>query len=146
MYIAFKHLHSYLPYMFFASGLFLIVRSIIRWKSRSPYSKTDNTLRIIVLSLAHLQLIIGLILYFVSPITKSAFDNFGAAMKDSNLRLYAVEHITINLLAIILITIGSVRAKREIIEFKKHKWTALFFGIGTILILSRIPWHVWPSL
>ncbi len=146
MYIGLKHLHSFLPYLFFASGLFLVTRSIIGWRARLTYSKIDNTLRVVVLSLAHIQLIIGFILYFLSPITKSAFEDFGAAMKDSILRFYAVEHITINIIAIILITVGSVKVKREIIEFKKHKWAALFFGFGTILILSRIPWHVWPGL
>lgn len=146
MYTGLKHLHSYLPYIFMPLAIFLIIRAFIRWRLRNEYSKTDKTLRTVSLSLAHLQLLIGLILYFISPITKSAFQDFGAAMKDSVLRLYAVEHITTNLLAVALITIGSIKAKNEIIEFKKHKWVTFFFGIGILLILSRIPWHVWPSV
>lgn len=146
MYIGFKHLHSFLPYLFLLLGLYLVVVSLIRWKSRNSYSKTDGLLRTIVLSIAHLQLLIGLVLYFISPITKSAFADFGAAMKDATLRLYAVEHISINILAIVLMTIGSVKAKKEIIEFKKHKLVFIYFGIGLGLILTRIPWHVWPNL
>lgn len=146
MYIGLKHLHSFLPYIFILTALYLVVVSLIRWKRRNAYTKTDGLLRTIVLTIAHIQLLVGLILYFISPVTQSAFADFGAAMKDSTLRLYAVEHISINIVAITLMTIGSAKAKREIIEFKKHKLIFIFFGIGLVLILSRIPWHVWPNL
>lgn len=146
MYIGLKHLHSFLPYIFLSISVFLVIYSLISWRKRRSYSNSDKVLRIIVVSIAHIQLIIGLILYFISPVTRSAFANFGAAMKDSVLRLYAVEHIFINIIAIILITVGSVKAKNEIIAFKKHKLVGIYFGIGTLLILSRIPWHVWPGI
>lgn len=146
MYIGLKHLHSFLPYIFFILAFASIGISLYKWKARAHYSKADGILRATTLSLAHIQVLVGLILYFISPITKSAFQDFGAAMKDATLRLYAVEHISINILAVVLITIGSIKAKREIIEFKKHKWVALFFGIGVVLVLSRIPWNVWPAI
>ncbi|KFD38483.1 hypothetical protein AT05_09565 [Schleiferia thermophila str. Yellowstone] len=146
MYTGIKHLHSFLPYVFLSLSIFLVLYSLISWRKRKSYSKSDTILRSVVVSLAHIQLLIGLILYFISPITKSAFADFGAAMKDSVLRLYALEHIFINIVAVILITIGSIKAKREIIEFKKHKLVGIYLGIGTVLILSRIPWHAWPGI
>src|SRR3954453_12734495 len=56
-----------------------------------------------------LQVLLGLLLYFgLSPFTKQAMENFGAAMADGGLRFWAVEHLPGMLTAIILVRIGRV--------------------------------------
>jgi len=69
----------------------------------------------------------------------------GSVMKDSALRLLAVEHPTTNILAIILITIGWSRHKKAATDTGKYKSIAIFYGIGLVLLLSRIPWGQWPG-
>lgn len=93
---------------------------------------------------AHLQLVFGLALYFVSPITQAAFKS-DEIMSNATYRFYAVEHISIMLIAIVVITIGYSKSKRQTDDSKKFKTLSLFYAIGLVLALSRIPWDVWPS-
>ena len=68
-------------------------------------------------------------------------------MKDSTLRLYALEHPLINIIAIVLITIGWSKHKKATDSKSKFKKFAIFYTLGLVLILSRLPWKVWmPSL
>ena len=67
----------------------------------------------------------------------------GETMGDSLARLYAVEHPLINLIAVALITIGYSRAKKLTESKSRFRSMYLFYGIGFILILSRIPWTTW---
>lgn len=64
----------------------------------------------------------------------------GEAMKNPELRFWSVEHISMMLIAIILITIGSVRAKRVLTDEAKHKQVAVFFLIALAIIFIAIPW------
>jgi hypothetical protein len=84
-------------------------------------------------------LLIGLILYFVSPLGK---DSLGQ-MSNAALRLTSLEHPLINLIAITLITIGWSKHKKLINSEAKFKTFSIFYGIGLVLILSRIPWNLW---
>lgn len=89
----------------------------------------------------HLQILIGLLLYFFySPITTSALKDMGLAMKVAEIRFWAVEHIFIMVVAVIIAQIGSIRVKKSSVSSKKFKLQAIFYGIALALILSRIPW------
>ena len=91
----------------------------------------------------HTQLVLGLVLLFISPITQAAYANMAATMKDATLRRYAVEHPSVNILAVILVTIASARVKRISEVPKKYRTGLIFFGLALLLILSRIPWSAW---
>jgi len=87
------------------------------------------------------QFLTGVILYaFVSPITKAAFNNFGAAMKNADLRFYAVEHILIMVIALVLVHIGGAKSKKAKTPLAKHRSAAIYYGISLVLILVAIPW------
>ena len=88
---------------------------------------------------AHIQLLVGFILYFVSPLGSEAF----GLMKDAALRLTSLEHPLTNIIAIVLITIGWSKHKKAATSEAKFKSIALFYGLGLALILSRIPWSLW---
>jgi hypothetical protein len=92
-----------------------------------------------------LQLLIGLLIYFISPNGFSAIQELGMGGLNSAARLLAVEHPAINIIAIILITIGWSRHKKFIEGKKKFKSIAVFYGLGLLLVLSRIPWGQWFS-
>ena len=143
MYATLKVLHSHMPYLFFAIGIVFFIKFALGLVNKSEYNNADKRIALIVLALAHLQLVIGLVLYFISPITTAAMQDFGAAMKDSTSRLYAVEHISVNIIGIIAITIGYSKAKRIAESKAKFKTTLLLYAIGYVLILSRIPWNAW---
>ncbi|MBO6516455.1 MAG: hypothetical protein JJ975_07875 [Bacteroidia bacterium] len=136
------HAHSWLRWVLLIIALLAIVSAIAGWLGKKPYTKTHNRLALFLTISADLQLLIGLVLYFfVSAITKTAFQDFGAAMKNPEIRFYAVEHILVMIIGIALFHIGKVKAKKADSDVQKHKISAIYYGIGLLLILSRIPWE-----
>ena len=143
MYIGLKHLHSFLPYLLLTVLLFAFVRSVIAYRGQHSHSEGHRKNGLILLILAHTQLLIGGILYFVSPMSTSGLNNLGASMKDPTLRLYTLEHPLMMILAIVLITTAYSKSKKDISSHLKHKIKSIYFGLALVLILSRIPWSAW---
>ena len=143
MYNIIKTLHSYWAYIVLAILLIAIVNAIIGLTSKKEYQAKDFRLALFGLIVTHIQLVIGLILYFVSPMFN--LWSQGAVMGDSNSRLYLVEHPAINILAIVLITIGYSKHKKKVSSKSKFKTIMMFYIFGLVLLLSRIPWNVWPN-
>jgi hypothetical protein len=138
-----KHAHSGIAYLVIIFLIIVVINAFMGMSSKKQFTDKDRKLGLFALIFSHIQLLLGLILYFVSPMVQS----FGVAMKDSTLRLYALEHPLINIIAIVLITIGWSKHKKAEGDAKKFKTFAIFYTLGLILILSRIPWKVWiPSL
>jgi len=143
MYIGLKHLHSFMPYLLLTVLLFAFVKSVIAYRGQHPHTEGHRQNGLILLILAHTQFLIGGILYFVSPMSTSGLNDLGAAMKDSTLRLYTLEHPLIMILAIVLITMAYSKSKKDISSHLKHKIKCVYFGPALVLILSRIPWSAW---
>ena len=113
-----------------------IINAIGKVNGSKSFGTGDRKLGLFALIFTHTQFLLGLILYFISP--KVLFS--GAAMKDSVLRFFLVEHISLMLIAVVLITIGYSKTKRAATDSKKFKLTFWFYLIGLILILAGIPW------
>ena len=134
MYNMFVHAHSGTRWL---TLIFLIAAIAIAWsnwskKSNYPAGKTP----LLGLIFTHVQLILGLALYAISP--KVQF--VSGVMKEAAGRFYTVEHITLMLIAIVLITIGYSKAKRQTPEAQGHKTIFTYYLIGLLLILVSIPW------
>lgn len=142
MYTGLKHLHSGLAYLLLAGLIFAILYTLIGYFGNKPFTEGNRKVALIGLISAHLQFVIGLVLYFVSPLGMA--NASGAAMKDAGSRLYFLEHPLMMLLGIILITVGYSRAKRLTVDRSRYLSVLIFFTAGLIFILSRIPWQVWP--
>jgi NADH:ubiquinone oxidoreductase subunit 2 (subunit N) len=110
--------------------------------SGREFTEKDRKIALIAFILSHVQLLIGLILYFVSPVGLSLLQG-GGAMSDSAARLTALEHPLINIVAIVLITIGYSRAKKAQTSRAKFRSIYMLYAVGLVLILSRIPWGAW---
>ncbi len=141
MYYTTLFIHSWLRWFLLIGLLIVIVRSIYGWTGNRDFQKWDNISSISLVALFHIQLVIGLILYlFLSPITTGAFQDFGAAMKDSQMRYWAVEHIFIMLLSIVIAQIGRIQIKKSHADKNKFKNSTIYFLLALVLMLSRIPW------
>ncbi len=135
-----QFVHSWLRWIVLILGIYVIIKSFMGWKGNKVYEKTDNALSGAFMGTLHLQLLIGLALYAVySPIVQGAFNDFGAAMKDSAIRYWAVEHILIMVIAIVIAQIGRIKSKKAITDALKFKKAAIFYLIALLLMLSRIP-------
>ena len=140
MYEFVKSTHSSLRWVLLALLLFVIIRHWLAYVQKKNYSKMDNATAGALVGMAHFQLILGLLLYFgLSPITKTAFADFGAAMKDSTLRLYAVEHFATMFIAVVLIQVGRIVSKKAADDASRFKKMAIYTTIALLLMLSRMP-------
>ena len=145
MYNFIKQFHSGWAYLALLILIIAVVNSLIGMSSKKEFTAKDRKIALFALIGTHTQLLIGLILYFVSAVGFSAFSNSGVGevMKNSALRLTAVEHPLINIIAITLITIGWSKHKKLNTSESKFKTFSIFYGLGLLLILSRIPWSMW---
>ena len=143
MYSILKTVHSY--WAFFAlSILFIaILNALIKIISKKSFNSVDLRISLFGLIFSHIQILIGVILYFISP----WFDQWASlgigVMKNNESRLYLVEHPITNILAILFITIGWSLHKKQSESSKKFLRIILFYGVGYVLLLSRIPWSKW---
>lgn len=144
MYSILKNIHSYWAYLVLLVLILCIFNAITGKINGKDFESRDLRLSLFGLIFSHLQLLIGLILYFVSP----WFDQWsnlgmGGVMKDAQTRLFLVEHPFTNILAIALITIGWSVQKQQSDPSKKFLRIALLYGLGLLLLMSRIPWDTW---
>jgi hypothetical protein len=136
MYDLLKHTHSGLRWLLLAFIIFAISNAFMKRKSATEYSKSDNMPVLMTLIFTHLQILIGLILYFMSP--KVSFH--AGFMKEAASRFYGIEHISMMLIAVILITIGYSKAKRQTDISKKYNTVFVYYLIGFIIMMVSIPW------
>lgn len=138
-YAILRSLHSGWAYLTLLLLVVAVINSFIGLSSKKEFTDKDRRIALFGLIATHIQFLIGLILYFVSPLGKASLGN----MSDKALRLTSMEHPLINIIAIVLITIGWSRHKKMMTNNAKFKSISIFFGIGLLLILSRIPWSLW---
>jgi hypothetical protein len=138
-----KEIHSYWAYLVLAILIFTVLNAIIGIKQKKEFTDKDLRIGLFTLILSHIQLLIGLGWYFMSPWFKALKDNAGEVMGDKAARLLAVEHPIVMILAIVLITIGWSKHKKKTDAAAKFKSFAIFYGLALLFILSRIPWSNW---
>ncbi|TAE72745.1 MAG: cytochrome B [Bacteroidetes bacterium] len=141
MYSSLVFAHSWTRWIVLVLIVVVIVQSFLGWFNQQKFTSSHRKTSLMLLIFSHLQLVMGLLLYFVySPNVQQAFKNFKFAMKDKMLRFWAIEHISMMLIAIVLIQIGYSRAKRAKQDNAKHKSLAIFTTIAVVVILLGVNW------
>jgi hypothetical protein len=134
-------LHSWLRWIAVIAGVVAVVRFLIGWLGKREWQARDARLTTLFPMLMDLQLLIGLLLYFVaSPITTTALQNFGAAMSNAVTRFYAVEHFFMMLIALVVAHVGSVLVKKRSAAAARFRIGAIFFGLALVILFLAIPW------
>lgn len=138
-----KNIHSYWAYIMLAVLIYTVVNAIIGLIQKKEFTHKDFRLGLFTLITAHIQLLIGLGWYFMSPWYKALKANGGEVMSNSGARLLAIEHPLMMIIAIVLITIGWSKHKKQVKSESKFKTFTIFYGLALLLILARIPWTNW---
>ena len=143
MYTGLQYFHSYFSYLLLAIIVFSLIYTIVMFVRKKPF--TDKVIKVALAGFiaTHLQLLIGLVLYVISPKGLSNFS--GEAMGDTLSRLYILEHPLTMIIGIILISVGYIKAKKPGDDIRRFKTIIIFYILGLGAILLRIPWQVWPS-
>ena len=133
-YSIFQHLHSGFRYIVFVLVVLAIIQSFLGWLGKKPYTELNRKINLFALISAHTQLLIGVVLFFLSPLVKFSSDT----MKDDTMRYFTVEHWVMMLIAIVLITVGHSKSKKTILPENKHKTIAIFYTIAFLVIIGAI--------
>ena len=142
-----KILHSYWAYLVLIVLIYSLVKAFFGYVLKKQYTPKMFQIALLTLIATHIQFLIAVILYFTSN-RFLLWSELGMSevMKTPIHRLYLVEHPFINILAIAIITIGYSKHKKERLSNFKYKTLSITYFIALVLLLSRIPWEVWPGL
>ena len=143
MYNFIQKFHSGWAYLALLILVIAVVNSLIGLSSKKEFSLKDRKIALFALIAIHIQFLVGIILYFVSPNGLQMIKAVGMGGLTTESRLLALEHPLINIIAITLITIGWSKHKKLLTGESKFKTFSICYGFGLVLILSRIPWKIW---
>ena len=138
MYSFIQKFHSGWAYLALLLLVFAVINSLIGLTSKKEFTSKDRKIALFGLIGTHIQLVVGLIIYFLSPVGMALLGNM-----EKEARLTSLEHPLINIIAVILITVGWSKHKKTTTNDSKFKSITVFYGLGLLLILSRIPWSLW---
>jgi hypothetical protein len=145
MYNATLLVHSWLRWAVIATGLIAILGGVIGVARKGQWTPADDRAGLWFIITLDVQLLLGLVLYFfLSPFTADAMKDFPAAMKNSGLRFWAVEHAFGMFVGVVLAHVGRARTRRVEVT-RRHKMAAIFFGLAMLAILVSIPWPGTPN-
>jgi hypothetical protein len=145
LYAALLTIHSWLRWLVLLAGITAFVRAAAGASGRKPWTPADDRAGFWFVTSLDTQALLGIIMYaFLSPLTHAAFADIGAAMKDSVLRFWIVEHTFGMIVGLALVHVGRVRA-RKTDSLRRHRVVAIFFGLALVAILASIPWPGMPA-
>jgi hypothetical protein len=131
--------HNIIRWAVLLFGLWTLLNALSGVLGKRAFNANDNRSNLFFMISCDIQLLLGLILYF----SNSWFDrlkDMGTTMKDPYSRFFAVEHMSMMIIAWLLVHIGRSSVKRADTDAKKHKKMLIFFGLAIVLILASIPW------
>lgn len=137
-------LHSLNRWLVLASLLYMLYICWNGYRSKKIFSGLDNTARHLTATISHVQLLLGLYLYLISPIVKfNVAEGEGERLVSEHL-FFRMIHISLMIISVVLITIGSAKAKRAVSDQLKFKTVMLWFSLALLIILIAIPWPFSP--
>ncbi|MCF0072780.1 hypothetical protein LZD49_20030 [Dyadobacter sp. CY261] len=137
-------LHSINRWLVLASLFYAIWIAWTGLRSDRVFSGPNNAVRHITATIAHIQLLLGLSLYMISPVVKFNVAEAAVNRLVSEHTFFRLVHIALMLIAVVVITIGSARAKRAVSDQQKFRTMLIWFAIALLIILAAIPWPFSP--
>ena len=140
MYTPILHTHNTLRWVILALGIAVIIQAVQGFGGDRPYAKARRT-SVFFTAALHVQLLLGLALFGVSPFMKRVFGDMAASMADPSRRFFVAEHPTLMVIATILMTVGGLVAKNAKDDASRHRKLGAFTLATFLLILAGIPWQ-----
>lgn len=146
MYNTVSTLHSYWAYLVLLILILATFNALIKFFGKKEFHAKDFRISLFTLIVMHIQLLIGIVMFFVSDYLSLISDmGMGSIMKNSALRSNIVEHPFTMILAVVFITIGYSKHKKKLTSTSKFKTVAIFYTLSLVLVLAMIPWNTWFS-
>jgi len=136
-----KHAHSGFRWLVLISLIYAIINAILKYRRNTEYGSKDKIINVIALGVLHTQLLLGLFLYFISPVVVFSSES----MSNRLYRFFLLEHLSLMFLAATLLTVGFIKAKRISESRRRHQKIMIFYLLCLLVILLGIPWP-WLNL
>lgn len=144
MYEFLLFLHSWLRWAVVGLGIYSLFANYSGWQSQRKFKPSDKRLNTIFMSTLHLQLVIGLILYFgVSPMMQEIMADFKGSMKIKETRFWGMEHMMGMIVGIIIAQVGSIKSKKQNNDTSKFRTAFIYFLIALLVMMLMIPFGIW---
>ena len=144
MYLILLPLHSLIRWLVLLFLLLSIIRAYRGMIDKQVFSKLDIVLKKITVQVLQLQFVIGVTLYFLSPLVDYFLNNFKAGVHMREIRFFGMEHVTMMVIAVAIVSIGSDRVDKIAEDQRKFKTMAIWFTIALVIIFCSIPWAFSP--
>ena len=140
-----QFLHYYWAYLVLVVLVLATVNALIKFFGDKEFDAKDFRISLFALITMHIQLLLGLILFFTKDYfsTIEQVGGMGQVMKNDTLRNLIIEHPTTMIIAVALVTIGYSKHKKKLTSKPKFKMLAIFYTIALVLVLAKIPWNLW---
>ncbi len=144
MYSTVLALHSLFRWFVLISLCYAIYRAYSGYVNKYEFSMLDNKVRHWTATIAHIQLILGILVYIKSPIIQYYFSDFKNLISDWDFTFFGLIHFALMISAVVIITIGSAKAKRKKTDPEKFKTILVTYAIALFIIFIAIPWPFSP--
>lgn len=144
MYPILLAIHSLVRWLVVITLILSIFRAYTGWRNRKTFSQKDESLLRMTVGVAQLQMLIGIVLYFVSPLVRYFFGHLSKAIKPREIRFFGLEHSTMMITSVILITIGAGLSAKRTDDAQRFRTIAIWFTIAFIILFFSIPWQFSP--
>jgi len=144
MYQALIFYHSIVRWLVLIALLYAVYRAYRGYRGSRPFTRTDNAVRHWAATVAHIQLVIGMLLYIRSPIVQYFWKHFDEAKKNPDTLFFGTIHILLMLTAIAIITAGSGLTKRRPAGRGQFRTMLAWYSLALLIILLAIPWPFSP--
>ncbi|UPK68229.1 hypothetical protein [Chitinophaga filiformis] len=144
MYFSLLLLHSFFRWMVVLSLLYAVFRGLRGWTGKRSFTLADDRIRHITATIAHIQLALGYVLYFNSPLVAWFRGHYHEAIRQFDFLFFGLLHVILMTIAVIVVTIGSSSAKRSVTNQGKFRIMTLLFALGLLIIFIAIPWPFSP--
>ncbi|WP_299098400.1 hypothetical protein [uncultured Winogradskyella sp.] len=140
-----QFLHSKWAYLVLIVLVLATINALIKFFGDKEFDAKDFRISLFALITMHIQLLLGIILYFTKGYfsTIEQVGGMGEVMKNSALRNLIIEHPLTMIIAVTLVTIGYSKHKKKLTSKPKFKMLAIFYTIALVLVLAKIPWSIW---
>lgn len=141
MYDILLTLHNIVRWVVIILGVVAFALALAGWLGRRPWTEQMRKFASYYAISVDIQLLLGLLLYFTSPLVMGALQNFSGAMGNEAQRFFALEHPTFMILGLIFAHLGSALPKRAKNDRSKYLRAAIFIGISVLFVLAGTPWE-----
>jgi len=136
-------LHSLWAILTLTIIFYTVLRFFFNALQNKIFTLLDLRIALFTLIFCHIQFIIGIVLYFLSPKFKWWYNGLEEILENNEYFFYLVKHPLLNIFSILSITIGWSLFKKAKTNQKRFTRIGVFYLIGFLLILLATPYGKW---